>query len=555
MFALGLAAPLQRIHDSLNALSPSCRVFSYLDDVMVVVPAAVAESAASAVVAELSGAGLTVNADKTAAWTADPQAPLPNGLAHLRVQQCQVLGARAPWLDRDGDFSEVGVLSLAEGAKVVQSARAFVARVGKLRGAGLSTKAAFLLLQGFSQGHVTHLLRASYESGSWPRDFDNALVEGLEQLLGASLNEAQQAQVFLRLADGGLGFSSAEQATEAAFLGSWALTLQEVAACLGISTWAGFCDRCGPLARQLEAAEAKLIQDSGGKLQPVDWVGFLSEPKGKLQSFWSAQLRELRKEALLQELAENDRVDLRSAGGPGAGGFLELPALFEDEQPKPVPDNHFQVSLKDRLRLPVCPAGRVCQHRREDGTLCGRILDARGKHAVKCEVGPSRGARHDRMRDFTAEFHPKVTGYAAAKEQRVVAWDRTNPQTGELQEARLDVCTRDAATGRTVFVDAMVTCAHSGYAPRQQARAGKDGVAAADGVRSKRSRYPPSGGELVPLVFEAAGRPADETVAWVRSWGLELDEAERSRAIRYAWQQYSSILQSGNAEMILSAVG
>jgi len=159
------------------------------------------------------------------------------------------------------------------------------------------------------------------------------------------------------------------------------------------------------------------------------------------------------------------------------------------------------------------------------------------------------------MRDFTAEFHPKVTGYAAATEQRVVAWDRTNPRTGQLEEARLDVCTRDAATGRTVYVDAMVTCAHSGYWPRQRARANKDGTAAADGVRTKRCRYPPARGELVPLVFEAAGRPAEETVAFVRSWALGLDEAERSRAIRFAWQQYSAILQSGNAEMILSAIG
>ena len=101
----------------------------------------------------------------------------------------------------------------------------------------------------------------------------------------------------------------------------------------------------------------------------------------------------------------------------------------------------------------------------------------------------------------------------------------------------------------------MVTCAHSGYEPRQRARAGKGGVAAADAVRSKRLRYPPRGGELVPLVFEAGGRPAEETVTFVRSWGLELDKAERAKVIRHAWQQYSNVLQSGNAEMILSAVG
>jgi hypothetical protein len=41
----------------------------------------------------------------------------------------------------------------------------------------------------------------------------------------------------------------------------------------------------------------------------------------------------------------------------------------------------------------------------------------------------------------------------------------------------------------------------------------------------------------------------------VRSWGLGLDPGERSEVIRHAWQQYSAILQAGNAEMILSALG
>ena len=242
-------------------------------------------------------------------------------------------------------------------------------------------------------------------------------------------------------------------------------------------------------------------------------------------------------------------------GGPGAGGFLEPPVTFEDEVSKVMPDRHFLVSLRDRLRLSVCPPGATCQHHKEDGSLRGEPLDSRGKHAVKCECGPTRLARHNALRDFTGAFHPKVSGYTSVTEQRVTAWDRVNPRNSTIKEARLDVATRDSANGRSIFVDTMVTCAHCGYEPRQQARAGRDGVAAADAVRGKRRRYPPSGGELVPLVFEAAGRPAGETVAFVRSWGLELDDADRSRVIRYAWQQYSTVLQSGNAEMILSAVG
>ena len=266
-------------------------------------------------------------------------------------------------------------------------------------------------------------------------------------------------------------------------------------------------------------------------------------------------MRKQSREALLRDISEDDQVDLRSGGGPGAGGFLEAPVLWEDEHPKPMPESHFLMALRDRLRMDVCPPGSTCQHRRDDGSLCGEPLDRRGRHALKCEVGRTRTARHNAVRDFTADFHPKVCGYVTCTEQRVAAWDRIDPRTGRLEEARLDVATRDAASGRKIFVDAMVSCAHSGYEPRQRARAHKDGAAAAEAVRLKRRRYPPAGGELVPLVFESGGRPAEETVQFVRSWGAEMDDADRSRVIRYAWQQYSSVLQSGNAEMILSAIG
>ena len=76
----------------------------------------------------------------------------------------------------------------------------------------------------------------------------------------------------------------------------------------------------------------------------------------------------------------------------------------------------------------------------------------------------------------------------AVKEQRVSAWDRVNRSTGALEEARLDVATRDDVIGRPVFVDARVTCAHCGYGTRQRVPAGRDGAAASDAVRDKRRR-------------------------------------------------------------------
>ena len=97
--------------------------------------------------------------------------------------------------------------------------------------------------------------------------------------------------------------------------------------------------------------------------------------------------------------------------------------------------------------------------------------------------------------------------------------------------------------------------AHSAATLVSAERARKDGLAAGRAVQGKRRRYPPSGGALVPLAFEDGGRPADETVAYVRTWGHGLNPGERSEAIRYGWQQLSNRLQVGNAEMILSSRG
>jgi len=308
----------------------------------------------------------------------------------------------------------------------------------------------------------------------------------------------------------------------------------------------------------MHRADNHLQQLVGGTLGRTNWVDCLAEPKPKLQGILTAKIREWSRKELMRTLSEDDRVDLRSAGGPGAGAFLMPPVqieLFEGEAAAKMPDKHFTIELQDRLRCDVCPAGARCQHRSKTGVLCNQPLDRRGKHALKCEVGPTRTGRHNSLRDWTAKFHQKVTGLTAVTEQRVQSWDRVNPRTGRLEEAVLDVATRDAVTGRKIYVDTTVTCAHSDYEPRQRARANKDGLAASNAVDEKRERYPPAGGELVPMAFEAGGRAAEETRAFVRTWGSGLEPAERTEVIRYAWQQLSTLVQVGNAEMILSAIG
>ena len=221
-----------------------------------------------------------------------------------------------------------------------------------------------------------------------------------------------------------------------------------------------------------------------------------------------------------------------------------------------MPDKHFLSAFQKRLRVPVCPPGARCQHKRADtGLPCNEPLDRHGWHAYCCPVGGSRTGRHNSLRDWHAPTHARLTGYHAEKEQRVPAWDRMNPRTGIMEEARLDVCTRDPSTGQPVFVDWSVTCEYSTHGPRRQARSNNDGVAAAQMVHDKRDRYPPQHGNLAPLVFESGGRPSDTAVEFIRSYGHGRDDAERAQVLGTFWRQISRRLQLGNAEMLLSALG
>ena len=73
-------------------------------------------------------------------------------------------------------------------------------------------------------------------------------------------------------------------------------------------------------------------------------------------------------------------------------------------------------------------------------------------------------------------------------------------------------------------------------------------------VDEKRRRYPPEGGELVPMVFESNGRPSDEATAFVRAYGHGLPKAERGEGVSTFWRRMSRHSQTGNAEIIISAL-
>ena len=143
----------------------------------------------------------------------------------------------------------------------------------------------------------------------------------------------------------------------------------------------------------------------------------------------------------MDTLTDPGKAVVRAHSGPGAGAYLQ-PTL---EDMPAMPDAHFRIILRRRLRFSVCPPGSRCHHRRQDGSICREALEETGMHALKCEVGRARTHSHDRIRDWVASTHQKCTGAFADTEQHVPQWDRINPRTGELERAVLDVATRDPA--------------------------------------------------------------------------------------------------------------
>ena len=57
------------------------------------------------------------------------------------------------------------------------------------------------------------------------------------------------------------------------------------------------------------------------------------------------------------------------------------------------------------------------------------------------------------------------------------------------------------------------------------------------------------------MAFESGGRPSDEARSFVKSYGHELPPAESAEVVSRAWRQISRVLQFGNAECLLSALG
>ena len=163
------------------------------------------------------------------------------------------------------------------------------------------------------------------------------------------------------------------------------------------------------------------------------------------------------------------------------------------------------------------------------------------------------------MRDWSASVWKQSSGQPTSTEHLVPAWNRTKPN-GDIEEAILDVASSEPLSGTQVYMDVVVSEAHSVDPLRLRARARKDGKAAADASAEKHRRYPQAGRSLIPLAIEAGGKPSQSFINFIKKCGAGLAAEEANAADADAvfprlWHEASTVLQIGNSELVLSALG
>jgi len=563
LFALAIAPALAQLSGELRTLDPSAHVLSYLDDMHVVIApehAAVALTRARAIFGPL---GLELRDDKTRAWAPDPailgDLSLPAGLALSASFTC--LGASALWVSDESARVDVA----GPGTRLEASLEAlaqFSIRLSGLREHGLSLATALTLLRAWAGGTLTHHLRSNLVEEHFTERWDAAVTAFWARELARPLGPRTCAQIHLPTGLGGCGVPSASAARLPAFLGSWELCLAEVAQTLGANSAAQLRDTARATSSSIEVAAAALRM-AGVSDYTFDWEEVYHQARRRRQHDLSQARHKVSQRSLLAVLPPGGQADLRSAGGPGAGGFLE-PQLTSER----MSDMHLRTALRRRLRLPspgfdvslnTSAPSTHCHHRNADtGDICGRSLVDGTHDPARCDRGGTVLRFHHLLRDLLSDWMAKHTGAPTAVEQLVPAWTRLKPPSarfpqGRVEEARLDIS--GFVSGRRTYVDVGYRSAASNNEEELQRRAFEDGLAAANYVAEKRRRYPPQanpGEGMVPFILETLGRPSPEAVSFLRAVA-PADSAKRAAVLSAAWQSISINTQTRMAELLISA--
>jgi hypothetical protein len=400
LFSAALAPCLADLLDQLRCLDPNAEVYAYLDDVFVVIEAEHTTAAASLAAVALGRVGLSLEPSKTKVWTPEADVILPAAAAEWRRTELTCLGNTLPFVKASQDLSQeadgatrVPLGSVADPSPVKAALDGLSEKLAGLQAKGLRKQSVWVLFRTYVNGASNHVLRACLASSDWCEQYDAAVVSFVERLVEAPLDGTQRAQLWLPLKHGGLGLGSACLRRSAAYLASWEQCFGEVAQARGAASAQALLAEVPKAAAAMEAAGADL-RGLGVWRYHADWAGCLESGKPRRQKLYGSVVQGAARKRLLAQLGGDDRIDFRSAGG-GGGAFLLPPS----EQTHLMPDDHFTVATRLRLRVPHPghlgrqPPGQAqqCGHQYvQSRRQCTGLLDSRGLHGLVCNVGGGR---------------------------------------------------------------------------------------------------------------------------------------------------------------------
>ena len=490
-FCLGIARALRTFREQCAERNISVRIWAYVDDVVLQLPAERTQEAVQILDDALRDIGLERRPDKcrwhvpgpnsTASYPAEVGAPAAGGLP--------VLGSAA-----DGAFSTViGPCDDCSDA-TTQPARDRVAQATQLAGriadlmhADIAVPvlhAAFKL----TTGVVNHAL--SYDICVLPSATVGALADQLDEIVLKLIHDIvgtgwmAHTEELLRLprAAGGCGVLSTADRAHTAFLST--VLRCPPAATDAPQAWqdAGVLAACDHSISWLQQRGVWLDSWAMPQAQQPPEGNLLSAQKlpciplpGR-QSCWRARMAEVQAQTI------QDAVPYFDSRAGEEGGAL-LGANGGDMQVD-LTDTEFRNYLRMRLGLQVC-THQKCQHRAmsDQGKTCPQISDPMGYHALLCKLGGGLTSTHNAVCVILLRA-ARSAGFTALKEQVIAEL-----ATAQRKEPRVDVDAWGLVAEPRVLLDVTVTCP---FAQRYE-----DKRAVECGERRKDKEYPSKAGLAV----------------------------------------------------------
>ena len=208
--------------------------------------------------------------------------------------------------------------------------------------------------------------------------FDKAVLDALQDIMGAPLNNAATTQCWLPIKAGGLGLRSATKISPLAFVAG---------ACDVSETYERVQGSALPPDPEFEAARQKLAEGMGSEI-----------PSSKLQQHELAVLWDLRCATgwreQLDDAGQARQLSLKGNEGGSNAWLLLDPAGDAALQP-----DEFAAALRFTLGLPVFGPGQCPD--------CTKESDALGMHALNCQYGSNRNSRHNKLYEAFCTFAEK----------------------------------------------------------------------------------------------------------------------------------------------------